>query len=112
MPYTSSPHGIKVSTAAVRFDIPVMIAVSVACLPIFFTDNMIARWEGMLFLGYYAAYTLYLVLAATHHRTLTLFSTVMFLFVIPITLLTLMVVTWRAVRAKHSRAAGNRSIVQ
>ncbi len=91
-------EGIKVSTAAMRFDIPVMIAASIACLPIFFTDNMIARWEGILFLGYYIAYTLYLILASTHHRTLPLFSTAMVLFVIPITLLTLTVVTWRAIR--------------
>jgi len=107
-----APEGIKVSTAAMRFDIPVMIAVSVACLPIFFTDNMIARWEGILFLGYYIAYTLYLMLASAHHRTLPLFSTAMVLFVIPITLLTLTVVTWRAIRAKYSRAAGNRSVVK
>jgi cation:H+ antiporter len=93
-----APHGIKVSTAAMRFDIPVMIAASIACLPIFFTDNMIARWEGILFFGYYIGYTLYLILASTHHSTLPLFSTVMVLFVIPITLLTLLVVTWRAIR--------------
>ncbi len=43
-----------------RFDIPVMIAV--ACLPVFFTGHVIARWEGVLFLGYYVAYTLYLIL--------------------------------------------------
>jgi len=103
------PNGIKVSTAAMRFDIPVMIAASVACLPIFFTDNMIARWEGVLFLGYYIAYTLYLILASTHHRTLPLFSAAMVLFVIPITLLTLTVVTWRAIRAKHKSASGGTS---
>jgi cation:H+ antiporter len=107
-----APDGIKVSTAVIRFDIPVMVAVSIACLPIFFTDSIIARWEGILFLGYYIAYTLYLMLASTHHRTLPLFSTVMVLFVIPITLLTLIVVTWRAIRAKYSRAAGNGSVVK
>ena len=98
-----APDGIKVSAAAIRFDIPVMIAVSIACLPIFFTDNMIARWEGILFLGYYIVYTLYLLLASTHHKTLPLFSTVMVLFVIPITFLTLTIVTWRAIRARASR---------
>jgi cation:H+ antiporter len=102
-----APAGIKVSAAAIRFDIPVMIAVSIACLPIFFTDNLIARWEGILFLGYYVAYTLYLMLASTHHRTLPMFSTVMVVFVIPITLLTLTVVTWRAVRAKHKSVFGS-----
>ena len=44
---------------------PVMIAVAVACLPVFFTGIRISRWEGALFLFYYAAYVLYLILAAT-----------------------------------------------
>ena len=34
----------------------VMIAVALACLPIFATGHRIARWEGALFLGYYAVY--------------------------------------------------------
>jgi cation:H+ antiporter len=47
-----SPAGIAVSNAALRFDIPVMIAVAVASLPIFITGNLIARWEGAVFIGY------------------------------------------------------------
>jgi cation:H+ antiporter len=46
-----STDGLPVSRAALQFDIPVMVAVSLACLPIFFTGSMIARWEGALFLG-------------------------------------------------------------
>jgi cation:H+ antiporter len=60
-----APSGIEISTTALRFDIPVMIAVAVACLPIFFTGNVITRWEGGLFFAYYIAYTTYLILAAT-----------------------------------------------
>ena len=97
-----SPEGIRVSAAALRFDLPVMIAVSVACLPIFFTGNLIARWEGLLFLGYYAAYTAYLVLNSMHHEALPLFSLVMVSFVIPITVITLAVVTLRHMRSRNS----------
>ena len=50
------------------FDIPFMIAVAVACLPIFFTGNRIARWEGALFLAYYVAYTIYVILDAADAR--------------------------------------------
>ena len=60
-----SAQGVAVPVSALRFDIPVMIAVAVVCLPIFFTGQQIARWEGGLFLGYYVAYTLYLVLRET-----------------------------------------------
>ncbi len=41
-----SAGGIGVSEAALQLDIPVMIAVAAACLPIFFTGHVIARWEG------------------------------------------------------------------
>lgn len=95
---TLSPEGIPVAAAALGFDLPVMIAVAVACLPIFFTGYAIARWEGGLFLGYYAAYTLYLILAASRHDALPLYSNTMALFVLPLTAVTLAVLGARAWR--------------
>lgn len=97
-----SPAGINVPMAAFDFDIPVMIAVAVACLPIFFTGYQIARWEGFVFLGYYIAYTAYLVLDAAEHDALPLFSNIMFLFVIPITALTLAILVARALRQQKN----------
>lgn len=96
-----SADGILVAPAALRFDIPVMIAVSVACLPIFFTGYQIARWEGLLFLVYFAGYTLYLILEAGQHDALPAFSTVMGLFVLPLTAVTLAILAIRARRARH-----------
>jgi cation:H+ antiporter len=90
--------GVAVPAAALAFDIPVMIAVAVACLPIFFLDGRIARWEGVLFLGYYVAYTLFLVLDATQHDALAAFSMIMLVFVIPLTTVTLVVLVVRAMR--------------
>jgi cation:H+ antiporter len=97
-----SPTGIAVSAAALHFDIPVMTAVAVACLPVFFTGQVIARWEGGLFLGYYAAYAAYLVLAASHHAALPVFSRVMMAFVVPVTAVTLGVLAVRAARARRA----------
>lgn len=94
--------GLKVSSAALALDLPFLIAVSIACLPIFFTGHEIARWEGYLFLFYYAAYTLYLILDTTQHELLPLFSSVMYLFVVPITVVTLVVFGYRY-RQKISR---------
>jgi cation:H+ antiporter len=88
-----APAGIEVTQAAVAFDLPVMVAAAIACLPVFFSGKTIERWEGILFLGYYVAYTLYLFLAASQHDALPLFSATMLYFVIPLTVLTLMVVT-------------------
>lgn len=104
-------NGINVAPAALNFDIPVMIAVAVACLPIFFRGYVIARWEGALFFGYYLAYTAYLILAATQHEALPTFSAVMLGFVIPLTVVTLLVLLVRTVRtnrrARRSRVGAN-----
>jgi cation:H+ antiporter len=84
-----APGGVTVSDAALRFDIPVMIAVSVACLPIFFTGHVIARWEGWLFLGYYCLYTSVLIFAATGHEGLATLKGALFLFILPLSIVTL-----------------------
>jgi cation:H+ antiporter len=94
-----APDGIRVAGAALAFDFPVMLAVAVACLPIFFTGHLISRWEGILFLGYYAAYVVYLVLGTQHHATLPVFSGAMMGFVIPLSAITLLIFFWRAHRA-------------
>ncbi len=86
-----APAGIAVTQAMLSLDLPVMVAVAVACLPICFTASAIDRWEGAVLLGYYVAYTAYLVLAATHHDALAGFSALMLYFVLPITALTLAV---------------------
>ena len=100
-----APTGIEVSTAVIGFDIPVMIAVALACLPVFFTGGVISRQEGVLLLGYYVAYTLYLVLAASHHDALPGFSAVMLYFVIPLTVVTMIIVALREIRGrKKSRS--------
>lgn len=96
-----APDGISVPSGAMGFDIPVMIAVSLACLPVFFTGHFVARWEGSLFLAYYGAYTIYLVLASAQHGSLPAFNAAMISFVIPLTLLTL-VVTIREVRVRKA----------
>ena len=80
-----SRDGLLVAAPAVNFDIPVMVAAAVLCLPIFFLNYRIGRWEGALFLGYYIFYTLYLVLATTQHDALPAFSMVMMYLVIPLT---------------------------
>lgn len=98
-----SPAGISVSQAALRFDIPVMIAVAIACLPIFFTGNLISRREGFLLLSYYIAYVCYLILDGTNHDSLPVFSRVLILVVIPLTILILAIATFKALRRRQER---------
>jgi len=94
-----APDGLAVAPSLLAFDLPVMIAVAVACLPIFYTGHLIARWEGALFLAYYAAYTTYLILDASGHDAQAGFSMVMGGFVLPLTVITLIVLAWRHWRA-------------
>ncbi|MBN1942939.1 MAG: calcium/sodium antiporter [Phycisphaerae bacterium] len=96
----ASPHGVAVSPAAMRFDLPVMTAAAVACLPVFFTGGRISRWEGVMFLGYYLAYLTYLFLCASRQAALPTFSTAMLLFVLPGTALGLGVSVWYAARTR------------
>ncbi|MDH5834396.1 calcium/sodium antiporter [Luteimonas kalidii] len=93
--------GVPVSPVALRFDLPVMTAVAVACLPIFFTGHCIQRWEGAVFVGYYVAYTAYLLLAAARHAALADFRFGMTYVVIPLTVLTLAAVVLDSLKARR-----------
>lgn len=97
-----APIPIQVQPAALSFDMPIMVAVALACWPIFYTDWRIARWEGFLFLAFYAAYAVFLFLKTTQHDSLQQYDTAMKYFVIPITALVLVVLAVKF-RYKESR---------
>jgi cation:H+ antiporter len=99
-----APGGIRVSPTATGFDIPVMIVVAIACLPIFFSGSIIDRWEGFLFLGCYVSYLAYLVLHATQHSSAASFNTVMVLFVLPAVAVTLVVISACSFRERRAIA--------
>lgn len=82
-----APGGIDIPTSVISFDLLVMLAVAMACLPIFFSGGIISRKEGALLLAYYFAYTLYLVFSSTQHALLGVFSSTMLYFIIPLSVL-------------------------
>lgn len=88
----SGDAGLVVPDAVLNFDLWVMLAVALACVPVFMTGREIARWEGAVFLLYYVAYVAYLILAAQQHAALGTFSAVMIGFVLPLTVITLVIV--------------------
>jgi cation:H+ antiporter len=103
---TVAPEPVIVSPDVLAFDLPVMAAVAVACLPVFFTGYRIGRGEGVLFLAFYAAYVGALVLMAVEHHALDEFSTVMLWFVLPLTALGLggsVLAAWRRHGLRHAR---------
>lgn len=93
-----SGHGASVAPALLQFDIPVMIAVSAACLPIFFSGHRISRPEGLVFLVYYILYTAYLLMKSAEHDALPLYSSTLGYFVIPLTAATLVFIALQQAR--------------
>ncbi len=87
--------GLAVSAPVLRFDIWVMAAVALACLPVFITGREIGRAKGLLFVAYYVAYVVYLIFDAQSHDALPQYSSIMIGFVLPITVVTLIAMVVR-----------------
>lgn len=87
----SGSLGLAVPDAILNFDMWVMLAVALACIPVFMTGREIARWEGLVFVGYYVAYIVYLIMASQQHAALPAYSSAMLGFVLPLTVITLVV---------------------
>ncbi|WP_026552387.1 calcium/sodium antiporter [Arthrobacter sp. H20] len=97
-------EGIPVPAAAIALDLPLMLAAAVVLLPLAFTGFVIARWEGVLFVVLYIAYTLYLVLASTDHDAADGFTIVMLWFVLPLVAVTVIAVTAYEIGIHRGRA--------
>jgi len=89
VPALLADGGIPVPLAAISLDIPFMVFTAFALLPIIFTGYAVQRWEGAMFVALYVAFTTYLVLNATGHQSLTGYTQVMTLFVLPLVLVTI-----------------------
>jgi cation:H+ antiporter len=59
-----APDGLPVAQSSLVVDIPVMILVAFACLPVFLANYTVTRSDGVAFLVCYVVYVLYVVLAA------------------------------------------------
>ncbi len=93
-----SPAGVQVAPQILYFDIPVMIAVAVVCMPIFFSNGVISRTEGFVLFSYYIAYTTYIVLVTIKHPALATFNNAILYFMMPLTGITIL-----AIFAQHFR---------
>jgi cation:H+ antiporter len=101
--------GLNVERETLQLDLPVMLAVAVACLPVFFTGSRIGRWEGLLFLAYYIAYMTFVALESLAPAIAPAFRDVMLGLVVPLTAITLGVIAWRqwyATRRRHQTGGG------
>lgn len=66
-----SPEPLIAGPQLVTLDIPVMLSVSVLCLPLFFVGATLIRFEGFLFLILYTSYVSYMILLVTQSNFAT-----------------------------------------
>ncbi len=59
-----SPEALLAGAQVMQVDLPVMLAVSALCLPLFFVGASLSRFEGLIFLVLYVAYIWYTVAVA------------------------------------------------
>jgi cation:H+ antiporter len=97
-----SGDGLSIAPAVLNFDLWVMVAVAVACLPVFIAGREIGRGKGLMFIGYYAAYVAYLILGAQQHDALDEYSAIMIGFVLPITIVTLVAILIRGQKQRDA----------
>lgn len=92
----SGSAGLTLAPSVLTFDIWVMLAALLACLPVFLSGREITRWEGGVFLAYYLAYVAYVIMASKQHDALPAYSSVMTNFVLPLTIVTAVVSVMRS----------------
>ncbi|MBD3616186.1 MAG: calcium/sodium antiporter [Gracilimonas sp.] len=86
-----APGVIDVSASAIKLDLPIMLIVAIACLPLFWPGKLLGRMEAAGFLFYYSVYMAYLVLIAINHPFKEQLEWGMIWIVIPITIVLIVV---------------------
>ncbi|MCZ2817440.1 calcium/sodium antiporter [Modestobacter sp. VKM Ac-2984] len=99
-----APGGLPVDASALRLDLPVMIAVTLAFVPLLLTGARLVRWEGGLLLAWYAIYLAVLVLPAMGSAAAPAFTAVAQWGLLPLTAIGLAVLTVREVRTRRRAA--------
>lgn len=89
-----APSFLDVSIQALEFDLPFMVAVSIACIPIFIAGFNLTRSDGIIFLFYYSSYLAYLVLDAYESPIIQMTEKVFLFGVLPATLIYMV---WRVI---------------
>lgn len=79
-----APDGVKVEPIALNFDIPLMVTISLMCLPIFISGYQITRWEGLLLFSYYIVYVWHLYQSQGLDRSDSIFTEPLIYWLLPL----------------------------
>lgn len=86
-----APGALDVSVDAINLDLPFMVIVACACLPLFWPAKELGRPEAAGFLFYYLAYISYLVLIALQHPLKETMEWAMVWIIIPLTVVMILI---------------------
>lgn len=89
-----APNALSVSMQAISFDLPIMLIVSITCIPIFIAGFDLTRMDGFFFLFYYGSYLTYLVLETLGSPIILYIRETMYWVIIPTTIVYMI---WRIV---------------
>jgi cation:H+ antiporter len=98
----SGGKGLAVDPVMISRDLPIMVATTLACLPIFWTNGVITRLEGWLLLGLYGLYLVEQVLAATAGGEIV-DNTYRFVVLVAVLPLLMVFLVWQVLRWKQQR---------
>lgn len=98
----SGGRGLAVDPVMISRDLPIMVATTLACLPIFWTNGAISRLEGWLLLGLYGLYLVEQVLAATAGGEI-FDNTYRFVVLVAVLPLLMVFLVWQVLRWKQQR---------
>jgi cation:H+ antiporter len=96
----SGSRGLGVDPVMLSRDFPIMVATTLACLPIFWTGGVITRLEGWILIGLYGLYVVEQILTNSASTASDEFRLVVLAAVLPLLLvfLTWQVLSWREQR--------------
>ena len=98
----SGARGLGVDPVMLSRDFPIMVATTLACLPIFWSGGVITRREGWILLGLYGLYVMEQILSSTAAPGLEQFRLLVLVGVVP---LVLVFIAWGALRWQQQRRA-------
>lgn len=96
-----APAPLSVSPNALDFDLPVMLGVTLLCLPLFYSGYRVTRTEGLVLLGLYVAYGLHVVSFTTGMPLAGRLEDLMLFYVLPVLAAVIVFGSVRAWRRQH-----------
>jgi len=86
-----SPDGLGMAPSVLSFDIWVMLGVAVLTLPFFISGYVVTRMNALVLVGFYVAFTAYLLMEASASPALPAFADAMIRYVLPVSVVGLVI---------------------